>query len=255
MAKGLTHIRLLNTRPDGQNSELTNKITQMGGVSINFPLLTIQSIPFTYDFSNHHSKQFDTAIFISTNAVKFFFEKYPTANWKKVYALGDATAQSLAEKNIKAIIPNTPDSEHLLQIISSSQESPSTKKSNILIIKGVGGRNLLQETLSRNGSYVECLDVYQRIPPSTTPQQLRQCLDTHAINTILFTSQQAIEIMLNLLGAPGIKWLSQQTILVISHRLAKVAQSYGLTNIYVTTYSELIHTLQGLRHESSTTTK
>ena len=71
-AKPLHGLRILNTRPAGQNQQLSEAISQAGGQSIDLPTLAIKPC------ANWLNKlpdlaSLDIAIFASSNGVRFFF--------------------------------------------------------------------------------------------------------------------------------------------------------------------------------------
>lgn len=229
MAGALSHVYLLNTRPENQNHALTQAIQAQGGKVIECPMLQIEAIPFDYTASSTY------AIFISANAVKYFFQTQKN-HFTQVFAVGHQTAYELTKHGIKAITPEIADSEHLLQL----PELQEIQNISIMIIKGIGGRNLLHDTLTHRGARVINLNVYQRLSPKITPSELKHLWKNNPINTILWTSQQSITQMLSLLDEEGKQWLSQQKIWVISERLSDIAQSYGIDSRHI-----IIKTLQG----------
>jgi len=236
MAGALKHIHLLNTRPDGQNHALTQAIEAQGGRVVECPMLDIKAVPFKYTRTNTHT------IFISPNAVKYFFEeKNRQTHPSCVYAIGNQTAYELKKYNITALTPEIPDSEHLL----AKSELQNIHGQSVVIVKGQGGRNLLQDTLTLRGAHVTTLEVYQRCLPKISTTEFKHLWKNTPINTVLWTSQQAMEQMLNLLDAEGLCWLAQQKIFVISQRLADIAKKRGIHNIVISAYDNLINTMQG----------
>jgi uroporphyrinogen-III synthase len=236
MVGTLSHIHLLNTRPEGQNHALTQAIKAQGGSVIECPMLDIKALPFEYNNAHKHT------IFISPNAVKYFFKVQRMKQHQfYVYAIGDQTAYELKKFGITALTPDIPDSEHLL----AKAELQHIHGDSVIIIKGLGGRNLLQDKLTLRGAHMTTLEVYQRLPPKISMEQFKQLWINSQINTVLWTSQQAMEQMLNLLDAEGFSWLAQQKILVISHRLADIAKMRGIHNIVISAYDKLLQTMQG----------
>ena len=107
--------------------------------------------------------QYDKLIFISQNAVEFgmpmletYWPQWPVSlGW---FSVGPATASKLEAFDIPVTFPENASSEGLLAI--SSFQSPVDEK--VLIVRGLGGRELLKETLLSRGAVVDYLEVYER---------------------------------------------------------------------------------------------
>ncbi|WBV63367.1 uroporphyrinogen-III synthase [Legionella pneumophila 130b] len=94
------------------------------------------------------------AIFVSTNAVRYFMMELASKNinWPnsiRVTAIGKGTSRVLNEFNIQVSdVPELPDSEHLLTLNSLQQ----IRNQTILLVKGEGGRQLIEEYLMLKGA-------------------------------------------------------------------------------------------------------
>lgn len=106
---------------------------------------------------------YDHIIFVSKSAVRFgmplleaYWPQWPVA--LKWYAVGQGTASELADHDVRAAFPERPGSEGLLQLASLLE----VKDDRVLIVRGVGGRDLLADTLAGRGARVDYLEIYQR---------------------------------------------------------------------------------------------
>jgi len=164
---------LLNTRPLHQAEALSKAVQALHGQVIVCPTIEIQwrSLKGTViDLSSG----IDKIIFISANAVQGFLNSTVYADYLKLlnssqtatelYAIGRATQQyGLAHQLPLIVLPETTfDSESLL----AHTVMQSVKQQSILIVKGQGGRSLLEDTLASRGAKVQLLEVYNRVPAS-----------------------------------------------------------------------------------------
>lgn len=226
--KGL-HIAI--TRPADQAQELSAAIRAYGGEVIAFPLLAIQPI------KDHHllHQQLDRlahtdwAIFISSNAVDFsmpyVYQQYARLPAQlKFAAIGPQTAEALNKFGIQQVfIPQERyDSEHLLLLPQMQQVQGNT----IAIFRGLGGRELMANTLSARGAEVYCVESYQRFNPQKNTQLLDQQWQKKALDAIVVTSSEALRSLLEM--SQNTAWLPKVTLCVNHERIAELAKEKGL---------------------------
>lgn len=240
---------VLNTRPLAQGRPLSEAINNAGGISINLPAIAIE--PTNQDWVNalpnlasvHH------AIFISTNAVNYFYKalkQYPLEwpNTIQTTTIGLASANALEQWGRHASnTPSMADSEHLLELDAMRD----VKHQTILLIKGEGGRMEIINTLKKRGAHVVSVDVYRRVLPHITPHDLHTVLYDRHVDIILLTSQQAIQNLFFLMGAAARSWLCKTPCLVISHRLAEVAALFGMQTIIVSSHDKILDALENYK--------
>ncbi|MET1254991.1 uroporphyrinogen-III synthase [Aliikangiella maris] len=253
------------TRPLGQADALITALQQVGqqlGIELivsHQPLLQIEACSFQLpDLSN-----IDGVIAISPNAVAHFFnsplvdgnftphtadqEVYATSNTAKdsksipleiAYescqhvkywlAVGEKTASSLQQHISQSVIsPLQMNSEGLLNL----PELQAVAGQSWLIIKGVGGRNTLSQTLQQRGAKVLTLDVYQRkLPDFTSQKAIIEQQKQHPIWIV--TSYEALENLYRILGLSS-DYLHRTPIVVSSERLKQLALQKGFTIVAV----------------------
>lgn len=101
-----------------------------------------------------------------------------------VVAVGSSTAGVLGSTDMRVFTPGSHDSEGILALPVLEQVSGR----NVAIIKGVGGRTLLRETLEQRGAHVTEVPVYERValskPKETNHWQWKD------VKGIIVTSQE-----------------------------------------------------------------
>ena len=206
----------------------------------NVPLLAIE--PLTLQ-AQHQQWLMDLDLFrrvvvISPSAADVLLEaldnywpQWPVGvNW---YTVGQGTQLRLGQAGIDAVCPAQGDkSEDLLQHPDLQQLAGE----KVLLAKGVGGRDLLYDTLTTRGAKVSILPLYERVKPKLTPEQLDELLAGNhqvlvvtsgesllqylAFATAEFTDTQALEQQLNHC------WL-----LVPSYRIEQQARQLGFNRV------------------------
>lgn len=245
-------LHVLNTRPVGQESRLTDALTQLGIEVMQLPLLEITA--------THHWKKrplslenFDYAIFTSANAVVHFFEGINSSiQWPQkalLFAIGQGTAEALSKYHLTPhFLPKEANSESMLEL--PHLKSVSGKK--ILLIKGVGGRQHLFKILRSRGALLQTCVVYRRRCPKAAASQFQLLWQTNTIDIILLTSATACRYLLKLIEQDKQReWLKQKTIVVISKRIAQTLKTVAVKQLIVTSYDNLLNTIKDFSHDSS----
>lgn len=225
----LANIGVAITRPINQAKKLTQLIQEAGGNVIPFPLIEITALD---DYSAFEQviadiNSYDWILFISSNAVE---NSLPRLNKQgipkqlKFAAIGPTTAKSLQSFGInEALIPEGRfDSESLLSL--PAMHDMQGKK--VMIVRGIGGRDVLANTLTERGAQVTFAECYQRINPQTNCQVLAQAYNDGKLHAIVVTSSEAMRYLLAMAGESD--WLKQITICVNHARVAEQPLEMGL---------------------------
>lgn len=224
----LAELTVLVTRPATQAAVLCEQITHHGGTAIAFPAVEIEALSATVA-SGH-----DLVVFVSVNAVAHgvhLIEKAPTT---RVAAIGKATAAALARASFPAdIVPEAGfDSEALL----AHPELTLASGARVLIVRGAGGRELLQESFAARGLLVETREVYQRIRPIVA-DSLRDALEerwlNEGIDVVTATSIETLHNLMQMLSERGRELLRKTVLLVPSRRIAEAASAAGLNGLAI----------------------
>ena len=227
--KPLQGLGIAITRPIDQAKKLSALIEQAGGTPILFPLIEITPLN---DYSQFEAvineiATYDWAIFISSNAVQNAMPRLVKASIPKninFAAIGPVTASELQSFGVKdVLIPNDRfDSESLLAL----DEMHAMQDKKVMIFRGVGGRDVLAETLKARGAQVAFAECYQRINPQTNCDLLTQLYAEKKLHGIVVTSSEAIRNLLDLAGGAG--WLKNVTLFVNHARIAELSKQLGL---------------------------
>jgi uroporphyrinogen-III synthase len=222
-AKPLAGIGIAITRPIEQAKKLATLITEAGGAPILFPLIEITPLDDYNQFEAVISEieHYDWAIFISSNAVQNgmprLLKQGIPANLQFA-TIGPVTAKALAEFGIaKVLAPKDRfDSESLLAL----PEMQDVKNKKVMIFRGVGGREILAETLKQRGAQVTFAECYQRINPQTDCNLLANLYSGKKLHGVVVTSSEAMRHLLDL--AHTSEWLKNVTLFVNHSRIAEL---------------------------------
>jgi uroporphyrinogen-III synthase len=232
MTQPLAGVHIAITRPPEQATKLNAAIARAGGSVISFPLLDIASLP---DLSAFHAAiiplhQFDWAIFISSNAVQYGMPLLQQASLParlKFAAIGPTTASALGSFGVTEVVKPADrfDSESLLAL----PELQQMQGQRVLIVRGVGGREVLADTLKQRGADVVFGECYRRINPQKNADVLAQAYAGNKLQAIIITSSEALRFLLDVAGESD--WLKAVPLFVNHDRIAEQATSHGLTVI------------------------
>ncbi|MFO6424467.1 uroporphyrinogen-III synthase [Motilimonas sp. KMU-193] len=229
--------RILVTRPEKHQQSLLDALHQQGWFAIGQPLLTITTNPDITRLIQYQTQldEFDIIIAISDNAVAYTHQWLqqqlrPWPAHSHYYAIGANTAtqwQQLA--NIVARYPLQADSEGLLQM----PELSAVAGHKVLLLKGNGGRDLIASELSQRGAKVIEIGTYQRQPITLNAAETVAKWQHDEINSVIITSGEILSALLNIVPKSERNWLFQLNLIVISQRIAKLAQAAGFTQIRI----------------------
>jgi len=230
------------TRPLGQAEKLQSMIAEEGGEALLYPLIAISSLSDyrAFDATIADLAQYDWVIFISSNAVQFgmprmrqvlgdFPEKLQFA------AIGPVTAAELGRYGVQQVL--TPkdrfDSEALLAL----PQMQAVQGKKCMIVRGVGGREVLAKTLETRGALVAFAECYQRVNPQSDDGFLRALWQNKQLDALVVTSSEAMRHLIELARADLQKpqtasWLRNTAICVNHARIAEEAAGINL-NIHV----------------------
>ena len=96
----------------------------------------------------------------------------------------------------------------------------------VMIVRGIGGRDVLANTLSERGAQITFAECYQRVNPQTNCQILEQAYNNGKLHAIVVTSSEAMRYLLAMAGESD--WLKQITICVNHARVAEQPLKMGL---------------------------
>lgn len=162
---GLEGLRVLILRPPRPQDPLAAGLEAAGAEVLCLPLLRIE--PVTVDPAALAAAAAAQWIFVSRHAVLHGMAAVTAAGHgvagRTVYAVGAATAAVLrADWRIAARYPPQPDTEGLLAL--PDLQAGVLAGREIVIFRGVGGRDALARELRARGARVTCCEVYRQVP-------------------------------------------------------------------------------------------
>lgn len=239
MTLPLAGVQLALTRPPEQAQALTAAITAAGGQVLAFPLLDIVALDDTHACLQaiQPLSQFDWAIFISSNAVQYgmpLLQQQGIPATLQFAAIGPSTASQLHAAGVTRVLmpQGRYDSEALLAL----PEMQQMQGRRVLIVRGVGGRELMAETLQQRGAQVVFAECYRRINPQTSAAPLQQAAAQGNLHGVIVTSSEALRHLLALAGPQD--WLKTVPLFVNHARIADQAAQAGLSAQVVPASSE-----------------
>lgn len=231
MGERLDGIGVVVTRPAHQMEPLAGALEAAGAEVLRFPALEIVAEPEDEPrrAAQQRAVEADWLYFVSPNAVAHGLPRIRAAGGpgrhSRIAAVGHGTAQALREHGIEEVVypRQGATSEDLLA------ETPlgALQAGRVTIVRGVGGRQQLAETLRRNGVTVDFLEVYRRTRPDTDPAPLLEAAAAGRLHVAVVTSGEVFRNLLELLGERGQQWLAQAGLVTIGERVAAMAAPYA----------------------------
>lgn len=231
----LAGLNIVVTRPREQAAQLQQRIEQLGGNAVLFPLLDISPPTDTQALRNLVARlsEFDLAIFISPNAVHYGMAEIAAAGGipsrLRIATVGQGSAKALRDAGVADVIAplGRSDSEALLAL----PQLQNVRSWKIAIFRGDGGRELLGDTLKARGADVEYVACYQR---SKTPQNIGVLLNSRT-DAITLSSSEALAHLSEMLDEAGKKQMADVALFVPHARIAAAAEQLGWQKVVQTT--------------------
>lgn len=218
---------IILTRPEGENEALANRLLTTGAEITIRPLIKLSALEPTAGLKDQamNLDHYDFIVFVSKSAVRFgmpLLDQYWPA-WPAQLlwlAIGEGTATALADWDVHAQYPEQAGSEGML----SHRAVQNVVDKKILIVRGLGGRELLASTLRSKGARVEYLEAYERtlVMWPDWPQLIHD-------SVVVITSREMLENFCEQTGVAG----QRVSLIVPSTRIADRARDLGVANITI----------------------
>jgi uroporphyrinogen-III synthase len=230
--------RVAVTRPAGQTEHMAALIRAAGGEPVLFPALEIldaenlQPLLALVD----RLDGFDLAIFVSANAVdKALALVRARRAWPaglRVATVGRGSERALERHGFAAVIAPRErfDSEALLDLPQLKQ----VHGKRVVIFRGVGGRELLGETLAARGAAVEYAECYRRVRPGADAAPLLALWLRHELDALTVTSSEGLANLHEMLGEAGRQCFQQTPLFAPHERIAAAARALGVRTVVLT---------------------
>ena len=233
MTRALAGRTVLVTRPAHQAAALVRTIQSAGGEAFVFPALEIEAVPAA-DLSASLAQLVtaDIVIFISPNAAQFgmaAIRALPAAS--RIFAVGAGTARVLRAQGIQDVV--TPDGQDSEALLALPQLQEVTGKV-VMIVRGVGGRPVLADTLAARGAEVHYLECYRRVRPQADAGPLLARWQAGGIDAVTVTSAETLHNLAALLGEAGAPWLTATPLFAPHEKIAEAARRFGIAQVIAT---------------------
>ena len=216
----LLPLRVLNTRPQDRAEPLTRALQAAGHTAINMPLLDFvqcQAEQSQWLRIRMH-QQARVMIVVSPMAAVQGLRQLAedglepcqlAADW---VAVGEATAMLLRDAGLKPTIPAEQNSEGLLALPVVARVQAGQQ---VVVWRGEGGRQLIQQTLLAQDVLLDSLVLYRRVRPVSLSHDWQQIQSNGLVDVVLISSGEAWTCWLELAGTAAFSpW-----ILVLGERL------------------------------------
>ncbi len=241
---------ILVTRPEHQAFPLCQLLERYGGKPICLPVIQIEAMLLSKETSQilRNIQEIDFAFFISPNAVQYGLRQL-LAHSTLPQTLQLVTIGQASAKKIQQLLGRMPDifpidnynSESLLAL--DSLQERLVKNKSIVIFRGLGGRELLANTLRQRGAKVTYAEVYQRVQPNYTNSELALIFGRSGqVDIITITSSEGLYNLVALLTQADkdqskqysdnsyLKQLWQIPLVVVTEKMRDQAQALGFNN-------------------------
>lgn len=203
------------------------------------PLIRIEALPPILP-----AQPFEAVVFLSEHAVRHGLAALQSCSWfaaARLLAVGGRTASVLEAAGHRSTAPARASSEGLLA-------APElTKAASVLLVCGVGGRDLLEQTLCERGVRVARCVCYRRVAVDALDPAAAAC------DVAIAASAEALRVLAELwLGAGG---RSDLPILVPSARVAGIGVELGFGRLHDCGGADSDAWLRGLAALQSTETQ
>lgn len=257
MTAPLAGRAVLVTRPAHQADGLAQAICAAGGEAVVFPALTIEAVPVA-ELAGPLAQLAgaDIAIFVSPNAAQFGMAAIGSLPADcVVFAVGPGTARALQARGVAAIAPGdfplpnplplagegakvglrppkpiNQDSEALLAL--PALQAVAGKR--VAIVRGVGGRPLLADTLAARGAMVHFLECYRRGRPDADAAPLLARWRAGGVDAVTVASAETLVNLATLLGEGGRDLLAATPLFAPHEKIADAARRFGMTQVVAT---------------------
>ena len=232
------NVALISTRPYEKNIILLKELQGTNISLLNYPLTEIKPLKDYAKFDSllNNLKNYQHIIFISTNAVHFFVERFKSLEIKLpdhiiFSSIGPTTQEALEnEFNINVYCPEKKyDSKHLIKnkIFNNLQDK------KVLIIRGKGGREVLKDMLEEKGAEVHYGECYIRNYLPINLNKLQNEAKNYNSIFLIISSYESGTHFLTQNSTHSWAWL-QSVNIIVNHPRIKDALSLISNNIIVT---------------------
>jgi uroporphyrinogen-III synthase len=245
-------MRVVITRPSGDAQAWVDALQAAGHQAVALPLIDVGPATHTQPVMQAWAQwpSFQAVMFVSAQAVRYFFERQPAsptwANGPRCWATGPGTHKALLQAGVPLGCIDSPaadaaqfDSEALWQRVSTQVQADKP----VLIVRGHDvntqpdaalsgtGRDWLAQKLQAAGASAQFVVAYERRAPVWSAQEKAQATQAATDASVwCFSSSQAIQNLVHTL--PRQSWAKARCI-ATHPRIAQTAQGLGFGEIHM----------------------
>jgi uroporphyrinogen-III synthase len=225
----LAGLRILLTRPAHQAEGLCQRIVAAGGTAVRLPTLEIAPVADAQAAREalEVGASADWLIFTSTNAVAHALALRPellVGTPARIAAIGASTARALEAAGRAP--DRVPDGDYRSESLLHDPELAALDGKRVVIVRGVGGRALLGDTLRQRGAQVSYAEAYRRQCPALSHEAVAERLSHPRVpDALVFTSPEALANLFRLVPeSPLRQALRAAQVVVVSEGMVKQAE-------------------------------
>ena len=224
-------LRILVTRPAHQAEPICAKIESCGGRVLRLPLIAIQWLEppaLTLDEGGW-------LIFTSANAVEGLLRssRVPAQVLSspdvRVIAIGPATRRRLQAAGVP--VHWSPASQFTSEALLEQLGEAGPAGRDVVVVKGVGGRQTLEEHLRDRGARVRTLTVYRREPVRIHPPAVNEAVERAGVDAALVTSGEILTALDDYLAAHNAALKATLALVAGGQRVARLAQQRSFERV------------------------
>jgi uroporphyrinogen-III synthase len=230
-APSLTGAGVLVTRPETEAPPLIDAVRAAGAEAYALPLVELQPVsdPAPAREALSTLTDGDWLLPVSPGAVRqlraFLSAQDLTLPAVRFAAVGPGTARALEAAGWPvSVYPR--DGDGAAALLADPAFSPGGQ-SQVLIIRGEGGRRVLDEALAARGIPFRAVSLYRRCLPDKDPDQLLGWLDQNAIDIVMLTSATAVDHLVSMTPEDWLPALHELTVVAPSERVLQQAARQG----------------------------
>ena len=222
------------TRPEGQNAPVQAALEAQGAQVLCVPLLRIEALPPTPQMREtiQQLDRYSLLFYVSANAVKIgldrifdWWPQYPEGITN--FAVGSGTAAVLQARGLGVYYPSERMTSEALLELPQLQHVAGKRA---LIVRGVGGREVMARSLRERGCQVDYLELYRRMLPPHPPEHLASMLSDTFPDAVVLSSADAMDNLVTLFAPLGDQWRTLPLV-VASERLRQHALLLGFAEV------------------------
>ena len=205
--KPLFGLGVVITRPVRQADDLAKLLAAQGANPIVFPTIAIEEPAdwIEFDAAIDRIESYNWLIFTSANGVHFFFERLRQRGKDvrdlkgiKICCIGPATARQIESRGIRVdLVPE----EFIAEGILKSFAAMNITGQKILIPRAAKARDILPETLKKQGADVTVAATYRTVNSGRKKEELTGLIDEGDVDVITFTSSSTVANFVDIMGS------------------------------------------------------